>query len=196
MELVTGRPMLAVNVAVLEAGTGAALGARPAGWGSAQRNSPALEPANERPHDAQERLGTIVLLRIWARLRHTQDCGFIIHRPAAAMARSCAGYGVATAARHRYFVRRPVGRERLAHESLAGAVAPRAEARARVGFGPGGLAVRWRSFVRVAGWRRTPPARRPRLAREGGPRARHRGQRACSLSRPARARSFVRSSSM
>ena len=116
MELVTGRPMLAVNVAVLEAETGAALGARPAGWGSAQRNSPALEPANERPHDAQERLGTIVLLRIWARLRHTQDCGFIIHRPAAAMARSCAGYGVVKAARHRYFVRRPVGRERLAHE--------------------------------------------------------------------------------
>ena len=35
--------------------------------------------------------------------------------------------------------------------SLAGAVAPRAEARARVGFGPGGLAVRWRSFVQVAG---------------------------------------------
>ena len=66
-------------------------------------------------------------------------------------------------------------------DSLAGAVAPRAEARAWVGFGPGGLAVRWRSFVRVAGWRRTPPARRPRLAREGGPRARHRGQRACSL---------------
>ena len=65
--------------------------------------------------------------------------------------------------------------------SLAGAVAPRAEARARVGFGPGGLAVRWRSIVRVAGWRRTPPARRPRLAREGGPRAGHRGQRACSL---------------
>ena len=55
--------------------------------------------------------------------------------------------------------------------SLAGAVAPRAEARARVGFGPGGLAVRWRSFVRVEGRRRTPPARRPRLAREGGPRA-------------------------
>ena len=36
-------------------------------------------------------------------------------------------------------------------DSLAGAVAPRAEAPARVGFGPGGLAVRWRSFVRVAG---------------------------------------------
>ena len=66
-------------------------------------------------------------------------------------------------------------------DSLAGAVAPRAEAWARVGFGPGGLAVRWRSFVRVAGWRRTLPARRPRLAREGGPQARHRGQRACSL---------------
>ena len=67
--------------------------------------------------------------------------------------------------------------------SLAGAVAPRAEARARVGFGPGGLAARWRSFVRVtvAGWRRTPRARRPRLARERWPRARHRGQRACSL---------------
>ena len=65
--------------------------------------------------------------------------------------------------------------------SLAGAVAPRAEARARVGFGPGGLAVQWRSLVRVAGRRRTPPARRPRLARAGGPRARHHGQRACSL---------------
>ena len=35
--------------------------------------------------------------------------------------------------------------------------------------------------LRVAGRRRTPPARRPRLARAGGPRARHRGQRACSL---------------
>ena len=35
--------------------------------------------------------------------------------------------------------------------SLAGAVAPRAEARARVGFGPGGLAVRWRLLVQVAG---------------------------------------------
>ena len=65
--------------------------------------------------------------------------------------------------------------------SLAGAVAPRAEARARVGFGPGGLAARWRSFVRVAGRRRTPSARRPGLAREGGLLARHRGQRACSL---------------
>ena len=63
--------------------------------------------------------------------------------------------------------------------SLACAVAPRAEARALVG--PGGLAVRWRSFVRVAGRRRTPPARRPRLAREGWPRARHRCQRVCSL---------------
>ena len=90
----------------------------------------------------------------------------------------------------------PLTTSERASESLAGAVAPRAEARAWVGFGPGGLAVRWRSFVRVAGWRRTPPARRPRLAREGKPRARHRGQRACSLSRPARARSFVRSCCM
>ena len=31
------------------------------------------------------------------------------------------------------------------------------------------------------GWRRTSSARGPRLAREGGTRARHRGQRACSL---------------
>ena len=64
--------------------------------------------------------------------------------------------------------------------SLAGAVAPRAEARARVGFGQGGLrlVVRWRSLVRVAGRRRTPQARRPSA---GGPWARQSGQRACSL---------------
>ena len=52
---------------------------------------------------------------------------------------------------------------------------PEAEARARVGFGPGGLVVLWRSLVLVAG-RRTPPARRPRLARVSGPGASH-----CSL---------------
>ena len=81
----------------------------------------------------------------------------------------------------------------VGHHSLAGAVAPRAEALARVGFGPGGLAVVWRSLVRVEGRRRTPPARRPRLAREGGPRAQHRGQRACSLESSCPS-PFVRSS--
>ena len=61
----------------------------------------------------------------------------------------------------------PAGHAAASVHSLAGAVAQRAEARARVGFGPGGLAVLWRSFVQVAGRRRTPSARRPRLAREG-----------------------------
>ena len=82
--------------------------------------------------------------------------------------------------------------------SLAGAVAARAEEWALVGFGPGGLAVRWRSLVRVAGRRRTPPARRPRLTREGWSRARHSGQRSrpVRLSCLARARSFLRSCRM
>ena len=69
-------------------------------------------------------------------------------------------------------------------DSLAGAVGPRGGGTGpgRIRTGPaGGLVVRWSSLVRVAGRRRKSPARRPRLARAGGPRARHRGQRACSL---------------
>ena len=44
-------------------------------------------------------------------------------------------------------VRRKYNSRSKPTQSLAGAVAPRAEARARVRFGPGGLAVRWRSFA-------------------------------------------------
>ena len=75
----------------------------------------------------------------------------------------------------------------LSHSDPGGIIGDhRAEARALVGFGPGGLVVRWRPVVRVAGRGRragSPPARarRPRLARACGPQARSRCKRACLL---------------